>query len=240
MWPPQPGAVCWGNPSGYPGEQSWELHPAPVSEASPGAETGQLVSPVGLDRSRGALAAPRTRSLLTVPLGSAWSPSAFQEHHPSGALQGHDTLLVGHSRGTNAVLVGLLGREQPLWGSGADGSVPTAGCTFEEDSDPNQCEYSQGEDDDFDWELIRSYLMPHLTPDLPHGESRGPPVSLGTSVPTPLCVLYPRAGPCGSSWFHSCSVIGLASAWLCGKRGKTSCFWLFQMWGRACELEASP
>ncbi|NXE41911.1 PTPRU phosphatase, partial [Ptilorrhoa leucosticta] len=51
----------------------------------------------------------------------------------------------------------------------ADGSVPTAGCTFEEDSDPNQCEYSQGEDDDFDWELIRSYLMPHLTPDLPHG-----------------------------------------------------------------------
>ncbi|NWR95148.1 PTPRU phosphatase, partial [Furnarius figulus] len=46
---------------------------------------------------------------------------------------------------------------------------PTAGCTFEEDSEPNQCEYSQGEDDDFEWELIRSYLMPHLTPDLPHG-----------------------------------------------------------------------
>ncbi|KAJ7424598.1 receptor-type tyrosine-protein phosphatase U [Willisornis vidua] len=44
-----------------------------------------------------------------------------------------------------------------------------AGCTFEEDSEPNQCEYSQGEDDDFEWELIRSYLMPHLTPDLPHG-----------------------------------------------------------------------
>ncbi|NWU19773.1 PTPRU phosphatase, partial [Dyaphorophyia castanea] len=51
----------------------------------------------------------------------------------------------------------------------ADGSVPTAGCTFEEDSDPGQCEYSQGEDDDFDWELVRSYLRPHLTPDLPHG-----------------------------------------------------------------------
>ncbi|XP_029818871.1 receptor-type tyrosine-protein phosphatase U [Manacus vitellinus] len=48
-------------------------------------------------------------------------------------------------------------------------TLPTAGCTFEEDSDPNQCEYSQGEEDDFEWELIRSYLMPHLTPDLPHG-----------------------------------------------------------------------
>ncbi|XP_010156825.1 PREDICTED: receptor-type tyrosine-protein phosphatase U-like, partial [Eurypyga helias] len=43
------------------------------------------------------------------------------------------------------------------------------GCTFEEDGDPNQCEYSQGEDDDFGWELIRSYMMPHLTADLPHG-----------------------------------------------------------------------
>ncbi|KAF2987072.1 hypothetical protein EK904_009591, partial [Melospiza melodia maxima] len=43
------------------------------------------------------------------------------------------------------------------------------GCTFEEDSEPNQCEYSQGEDDDFDWELLRSYLMPHLVPELPHG-----------------------------------------------------------------------
>uniref|UniRef100_A0A663LR67 protein-tyrosine-phosphatase n=1 Tax=Athene cunicularia TaxID=194338 RepID=A0A663LR67_ATHCN len=35
--------------------------------------------------------------------------------------------------------------------------------------DPNQCEYSQGEDDDFGWELVRSYMMPHLTADLPHG-----------------------------------------------------------------------
>uniref|UniRef100_A0A669PI14 Receptor-type tyrosine-protein phosphatase U n=1 Tax=Phasianus colchicus TaxID=9054 RepID=A0A669PI14_PHACC len=44
-----------------------------------------------------------------------------------------------------------------------------AGCTFEEDDDLNQCEYSQGEDDDFGWELVRSYMMPHLTADLPHG-----------------------------------------------------------------------
>uniref|UniRef100_A0A8C4WG40 Receptor-type tyrosine-protein phosphatase U n=1 Tax=Gopherus evgoodei TaxID=1825980 RepID=A0A8C4WG40_9SAUR len=43
------------------------------------------------------------------------------------------------------------------------------GCTFEEDVDLNQCEYSQREDDDFEWELIRSYVMPHLTSDLPHG-----------------------------------------------------------------------
>ncbi|TFK13259.1 Receptor-type tyrosine-protein phosphatase U [Platysternon megacephalum] len=47
--------------------------------------------------------------------------------------------------------------------------TPTAGCTFEEDVDLNQCEYSQREDDDFEWELIRSYVMPHLTSDLPHG-----------------------------------------------------------------------
>ncbi|XP_026719268.1 receptor-type tyrosine-protein phosphatase U, partial [Athene cunicularia] len=47
--------------------------------------------------------------------------------------------------------------------------LSAAGCTFEEDSDPNQCEYSQGEDDDFGWELVRSYMMPHLTADLPHG-----------------------------------------------------------------------
>uniref|UniRef100_A0A8C4WAT6 Receptor-type tyrosine-protein phosphatase U n=1 Tax=Gopherus evgoodei TaxID=1825980 RepID=A0A8C4WAT6_9SAUR len=44
-----------------------------------------------------------------------------------------------------------------------------SGCTFEEDVDLNQCEYSQREDDDFEWELIRSYVMPHLTSDLPHG-----------------------------------------------------------------------
>ncbi|NWZ84421.1 PTPRU phosphatase, partial [Poecile atricapillus] len=111
----------------------------------------------------------------------------------------------------------------------ADRSVTTAGCTFEEDSDPNQCEFSQGEDDDFDWELIRSYLVPHLVPDLPHGESWEPllcPVPRGWT----LCLLL----------LSFCSVLALASPQLCGKRGKTPCFWLIQVWGRACELEASP
>lgn len=96
-------------------------------------------------------AAPRTRPLLMMPLG-----------------------IQGHSRGIPPPWWGFWGGSSHSGGSGADSSVPTAGCTFEEDNDPNQCEYSQGEDDDFDWELIRSYLMPHLTPDLPHGESWGP------------------------------------------------------------------
>uniref|UniRef100_U3IHK5 protein-tyrosine-phosphatase n=1 Tax=Anas platyrhynchos platyrhynchos TaxID=8840 RepID=U3IHK5_ANAPP len=48
-------------------------------------------------------------------------------------------------------------------------ATPPTGCTFEEDDDLTQCEYSQGEDDDFGWELVRSYMMPHLTADLPHG-----------------------------------------------------------------------
>ncbi|KAI3358311.1 hypothetical protein L3Q82_014753 [Scortum barcoo] len=41
-----------------------------------------------------------------------------------------------------------------------------AGCTFDEDSDPGLCEYRQGQDDDFDWQLIRTYNWPHPTPDL--------------------------------------------------------------------------
>ncbi|NXD14959.1 PTPRU phosphatase, partial [Nothocercus nigrocapillus] len=51
---------------------------------------------------------------------------------------------------------------------------PAAGCTFEEDGEPAQCEYSRGEDDDFGWELVRSHVTPHSTAELPHGESRGP------------------------------------------------------------------
>uniref|UniRef100_A0A8B9TFD9 protein-tyrosine-phosphatase n=1 Tax=Anas platyrhynchos TaxID=8839 RepID=A0A8B9TFD9_ANAPL len=54
------------------------------------------------------------------------------------------------------------------WGCSAFGFA-LSGCTFEEDDDLTQCEYSQGEDDDFGWELVRSYMMPHLTADLPHG-----------------------------------------------------------------------
>ncbi|KAI4817966.1 hypothetical protein KUCAC02_011335 [Chaenocephalus aceratus] len=41
-----------------------------------------------------------------------------------------------------------------------------AGCTFDEDLDPGLCEYRQGQDDDFDWQLIRTFNWPHPTPDL--------------------------------------------------------------------------
>ncbi|XP_013997856.1 receptor-type tyrosine-protein phosphatase U isoform X5 [Salmo salar] len=46
---------------------------------------------------------------------------------------------------------------------------PTAGCTFDEDSDPGLCEYKQGQEDDFDWQLMRTYNWPHSTPDLLRG-----------------------------------------------------------------------
>ncbi|CAB1429443.1 unnamed protein product [Pleuronectes platessa] len=53
---------------------------------------------------------------------------------------------------------------------------PTAGCTFDEDSDPGLCEYRQGQDDDFDWQLIRTYNWPHTTPDLLRGKPMRPDV----------------------------------------------------------------
>uniref|UniRef100_A0A672M124 Receptor-type tyrosine-protein phosphatase U n=1 Tax=Sinocyclocheilus grahami TaxID=75366 RepID=A0A672M124_SINGR len=46
---------------------------------------------------------------------------------------------------------------------------PTAGCTFDEDSDPSLCEFSQGEEDDFDWQLFRAHASPHSTSDLLRG-----------------------------------------------------------------------
>lgn len=46
---------------------------------------------------------------------------------------------------------------------------PIAGCTFDEDSDPGLCEYRQGQEDDFDWQLIRTYNWPHPTTDLLRG-----------------------------------------------------------------------
>ncbi|XP_010006586.1 PREDICTED: receptor-type tyrosine-protein phosphatase U [Chaetura pelagica] len=46
--------------------------------------------------------------------------------------------------------------------------VSAGGCTFEEDGAAAQCEYGQGQDDDFSWELFRSHAAPHLT-ELPHG-----------------------------------------------------------------------
>ena len=47
---------------------------------------------------------------------------------------------------------------------------PAAGCTFEEDSDPNLCDFTQGEDDDFDWLLFRTYNSPYAGSDLLKGE----------------------------------------------------------------------
>lgn len=45
-----------------------------------------------------------------------------------------------------------------------------AGCTFEEDSDPNLCDFTQGEEDDFDWMLFRTYSAPSASTDLLRGE----------------------------------------------------------------------
>lgn len=48
--------------------------------------------------------------------------------------------------------------------------LAAAGCTFEEDSDPNLCDFTQGEEDDFDWLLFRTYSSPFASPDLLRGE----------------------------------------------------------------------
>ncbi|KPP60624.1 hypothetical protein Z043_121360 [Scleropages formosus] len=45
------------------------------------------------------------------------------------------------------------------------------GCTFDEDSSPSLRECRQGQDDDFDWQLIRTYSWSQGTPDLLPGES---------------------------------------------------------------------
>uniref|UniRef100_A0A3B3QAE7 Receptor-type tyrosine-protein phosphatase U n=1 Tax=Paramormyrops kingsleyae TaxID=1676925 RepID=A0A3B3QAE7_9TELE len=42
-------------------------------------------------------------------------------------------------------------------------------CGPREDSDPGLCEYSQGEEDDFDWQLVRTYSLPYSTSDLLSG-----------------------------------------------------------------------
>lgn len=62
------------------------------------------------------------------------------------------------------------------------GSVlSAAGCTFDQDSDPGFCDYRQGQDDDFDWQLIRTYSWPHPTPDLLRGTTNWE-VSFGFEV----------------------------------------------------------
>ncbi|XP_047672606.1 receptor-type tyrosine-protein phosphatase U isoform X1 [Tachysurus fulvidraco] len=46
---------------------------------------------------------------------------------------------------------------------------PTAGCTFEEDSNADLCEYRQEQDDDFDWQLVRTSSWPSVPSDLTWG-----------------------------------------------------------------------
>ncbi|CAL8358360.1 unnamed protein product, partial [Arctogadus glacialis] len=48
-------------------------------------------------------------------------------------------------------------------------SQRAAGCTFDEDSDPNLCDLTQGEEDDFDWQLFRTHNAPHASADLLRG-----------------------------------------------------------------------
>lgn len=48
--------------------------------------------------------------------------------------------------------------------------LSAAGCTFEEDSDPSLCDFTQGEEDDFDWLLFRTYGSPYASSDLLRGE----------------------------------------------------------------------
>ncbi|XP_064195940.1 receptor-type tyrosine-protein phosphatase U isoform X1 [Anguilla rostrata] len=55
-----------------------------------------------------------------------------------------------------------------IYADGIEGPT-AAGCTFDEDADASTCEYRQGEEDDFDWQLIHTYSSPHATPDLLRG-----------------------------------------------------------------------
>uniref|UniRef100_A0A1A8BY83 Receptor-type tyrosine-protein phosphatase U n=1 Tax=Nothobranchius kadleci TaxID=1051664 RepID=A0A1A8BY83_NOTKA len=55
-----------------------------------------------------------------------------------------------------------------IYADGIEGPT-AAGCTFEEDSDPNLCDFTQGEDDDFDWTLFRTYSAPSSSFDLLKG-----------------------------------------------------------------------
>lgn len=49
-------------------------------------------------------------------------------------------------------------------------SLPTAGCTFDDDADPSLCEFSQGEEDDFDWQLYRAHASQYPSSDLLRGK----------------------------------------------------------------------
>uniref|UniRef100_A0A3Q4M488 Protein tyrosine phosphatase receptor type Ub n=1 Tax=Neolamprologus brichardi TaxID=32507 RepID=A0A3Q4M488_NEOBR len=55
-----------------------------------------------------------------------------------------------------------------IYADGIEGPT-AAGCTFEEDSDPNLCDFTQGEEDDFDWLLFRTQSSPSANSDLLKG-----------------------------------------------------------------------
>uniref|UniRef100_A0A4W5QEM8 Receptor-type tyrosine-protein phosphatase U n=1 Tax=Hucho hucho TaxID=62062 RepID=A0A4W5QEM8_9TELE len=44
-----------------------------------------------------------------------------------------------------------------------------AGCNFDEDSEPSLCDFTQGEEDDFDWQLFRTHNSPYASSDLLRG-----------------------------------------------------------------------
>ncbi|KAL6460334.1 hypothetical protein MHYP_G00303000 [Metynnis hypsauchen] len=44
-----------------------------------------------------------------------------------------------------------------------------SGCTFEEDPDVSLCEYRQGQEDDFDWQLVRTTSWSYVPSDLTRG-----------------------------------------------------------------------
>lgn len=83
---------------------------------------------------------------------------------------GHQHHFGGHCVDTNV--------EQEVWQDKSKSmsshviSFPfsAAGCTFEEDSDPSLCDFTQGEEDDFDWLLFRTYGSPYASSDLLRGE----------------------------------------------------------------------
>ncbi|KAJ8386282.1 hypothetical protein AAFF_G00174780 [Aldrovandia affinis] len=66
----------------------------------------------------------------------------------------------------NTVVV-LLMLSVQIYADGLEG--PTAGCTFDEDFDPDRSQCKQGKEDDFDWQLIRTYSWPHINADLLRG-----------------------------------------------------------------------
>lgn len=55
-----------------------------------------------------------------------------------------------------------------IYAEGIEGPT-AAGCTFDEDSEPSLCDFTQGEEDDFDWQLFRTHNSPYASFDLLRG-----------------------------------------------------------------------